>query len=110
MDPYRIFIRIQRYLLHHPTQQISVGYAVIFYSSPLELWGHLMSFVFWVDFEELDRYLRGVLGLGLTKLLTKNINFLAYQTDSLFSCREDSIKPINAMVVTDAAEIYNKRD
>ena len=28
---------------------------------------------FWVDFQALDRCLRGVLGLGLTKLLTKNI-------------------------------------
>ena len=37
----------------------------------------------------------GVLGLGLTKLLTK-IFFFAYQTDSLFSHQEDSIKPINA--------------
>ena len=27
----------------------------------------------WVDFEALDRCLRGVLGLGLTKLPTKNI-------------------------------------
>ena len=39
---------------------------------------------FWVDFEELDRCLRGVLDLGLTKLLTKNYYILAYHTDSLF--------------------------
>ena len=28
---------------------------------------------FWVEFQALDRCLRGVLGLGLTELLTKNI-------------------------------------
>ena len=52
---------------------------------------------FWVDFQALDRCLRGVLGLALTKLPTKNIIiFFASQTVSLFSCGEDSIKPINA--------------
>ena len=34
---------------------------------------------FWVDCQALDRCLRGVLGLGLTKLLTKNIIFVVPQ-------------------------------
>ena len=52
---------------------------------------------FWVDFWTNLVLEIGVLGLGLTKLPTKNIIiFFAYQIDSLFSRREDSIKPINA--------------
>ena len=43
---------------------------------------------FWVDFLGLGQAEIGVLRLGLTKLLTKNIiMILAYQTDSLFSCQ-----------------------
>jgi hypothetical protein len=43
---------------------------------------------FWVDFLGLGQAEIGVLRLGLTKLLTKNIIIIfAYQTDSLFSCQ-----------------------
>ena len=51
---------------------------------------------FWVDFLGLGQAEIGVIRPRSKKITNKNIFFFASTTDSLFSRREDLIKPINA--------------